>query len=167
VSIDPQEKATVAQQVKQESINEYGRSESALGWHFLRGNHEAIDQLADAIGFRYAYDGEQDEYAHPSGIVLVTPAGDISRYFFGIEYAPTDVRLGLVEASLNQIGSPIDKLLLLCYHYDPTAGTYSLMIMNVLRLAAALMVGVMGLVIFFFWRRDAYRAAHEDAHLAS
>jgi protein SCO1/2 len=167
VSIDPQESAAVAQRVKQESVADYGRAESAQGWHFLRGDHEAIDLLADAIGFRYAYDGQQDEYAHPSGIVLVTPEGHISRYFFGIEYQPKDVRLGLVEASQNQIGSPIDKLLLLCYHYDPTAGTYSLMIMNVLRLAAVLMVGIMGVVIVYFWRRDAYRAAHEDAHLVS
>lgn len=167
VSIDPQEDATVAQRAKQESVNDYGRMESAAGWHFLRGDHEAIDQLADAIGFRYAYDGQQDEYAHPSGIVLVTPEGRISRYFFGIEYQPKDVRLGLVEASQNQIGSPIDKLLLLCYHYDPTAGTYSLMIMNILRLAGVLMVGIMGAVIVYFWRRDAYRAAHEDAHLVS
>jgi protein SCO1/2 len=164
VSIDPQETAAVGQKVKQESLIEYGRAESAAGWHFLRGDHDAIDQLADAIGFRYAYDGEQDEYAHPSGIVLVTPEGRVARYFFGIEYASKDVRLGLVEASQNQIGSPIDKLLLLCYHYDPTAGTYNLLIMNVVRLAGALTVGIMGLVIFYFWRRDAYQSANDDVH---
>jgi protein SCO1/2 len=157
VSIDPNESAANAKRVKQETVEEYGRVGSASGWHFLTGDHEAIDQLADAIGFRYAYDGNQDEYAHPSGVVVLTPQGHIARYFFGIEYAPQDLRFGLVEASQNKIGTPIDQLLLLCYHYDPTAGSYSLLIMNVLRMAGVLTVALMALLIWMMRRKESQR----------
>jgi protein SCO1/2 len=162
VSIDPAENAATAQSVKQETVNEYGRAGSDKGWHFLRGNHDSIDKLADAIGFRYAYDSEHDEYAHPSGIVLLTPEGHIARYFFGIEYASNDVRLGLVEASQNQIGTAIDQLLLLCYHYDPSTGKYSLLIMNVVRLAGALTVVLMGGLIFFLRRKEVGRGSEPE-----
>jgi protein SCO1/2 len=159
VSIDPTESAATAQAVKQETVSDYGRAASVDGWHFLMGDHDAIDQLAEAIGFHYAYDGEQDEYAHPSGIVLVTPEGRIARYFFGIEYEPQDVRLGLVEASQNQIGTAIDQLLLLCYHYDPLVGQYNLLVMNVIRLAGLFTVAIMGITIFIMWRKEAQRTA--------
>ncbi len=159
VSIDPNERQEVAQAVKQETVNAYGRAANADGWHFLMGDHDTIDQLADAIGFRYAYDGEQDEYAHPSGIVLVTPEGRVARYFFGIEYEPQDLRLGLVEASQNHIGTPIDQLLLLCYHYDPLAGKYNLLIMNVIRLAGLATVAIMGTTIFIMWRKESQRTS--------
>jgi protein SCO1 len=158
-SIDPKESVETAKRVKQETVAEYGRAGSEIGWHFLTGAHDDIDKLADAIGFRYAYDGEHQEYAHPSGVVLLTPQGKIARYFFGIEYDPKDLRLGLVEASHNQIGTPIDRLLLLCYHYDPTAGKYSLLIMNVMRAAALLTVVLMGIFILWMWRREAQRTA--------
>ncbi len=154
VSIDPAETTTTAQSVKQETVDSYGRAGSEAGWHFLSGDHTTIDQLADTIGFRYAYDGEQDEYAHPSGLVLLTPEGRIARYFFGIEYAPQDLRLGLVEASQNKIGTPIDQLLLLCFHYDPTLGKYSLLIMNVLRAAGLLTVLFIGLLLFILRRKE-------------
>jgi protein SCO1/2 len=153
VSVDPDESAATALAVKQETVKSYGRTGSEDGWHFLRGDHDAIDQLADAIGFRYAYDGEQDEYAHASGVVLLTPQGEIARYFFGIEYAPNDLRLGLVEASQNRIGTAIDQLLLLCYHYDPVAGKYNLLIMNVLRIAGVLTVVLLGTMILLLGRK--------------
>jgi protein SCO1/2 len=159
VSIDPDESAATALEVRHETLAEYGREESADGWHFLRGDHDTIDQLADAIGFRYAYDGAQDEYAHPSGVVLLTPEGRVASYFFGVEYKPQDLRLGLVEASQNQIGSPIDQLLLLCYHYDPAAGSYSPMIMNIVRLAGALTVAGMGLFFLMMRRKESQQAA--------
>jgi protein SCO1/2 len=157
VSIDPEESAATATAVKAETMESYGRSGGERGWHFLTGDHESIDRLAEAIGFRYAYDGEQDEYAHASGVVILTPKGEIARYFFGIEYVPQDLRLGLVEASQNRIGSAIDQLLLLCYHYDPTVGKYSLVIMSVLRIAGAVTVMLMALLIFMLWRRDAQK----------
>jgi protein SCO1/2 len=158
VSIDPAESAATAAAVKQETLEAYGRAASAPGWHFLRGDHDTIDRLADAIGFRYAYDGEQDEYAHPSGVVLLTPEGRISRYFFGIEYEPQDLRLGLVEASQNKIGNAIDQIMLLCYHYDPTVGKYTLLVMNVIRTAAAFTVAAIGALIFMLWRKESQRA---------
>lgn len=157
VSIDPDESAANAKRVQQETVEEYGRAGSAQGWHFLTGDHDAIDQLADAIGFRYVYDGEQDIYAHPSGVVALTPQGHISRYFFGIEYAPQDLRLGLVEASQNKIGTPIDQLMLLCFRYDPAVGKYSLVIMNVLRMAGLLTVALMALFILMLRRKESQR----------
>jgi protein SCO1/2 len=157
VSIDSKDTPAIASAVKAETIAQYNRPGSETGWHFLTGDHDSIDQLAEAIGFRYAYDGERDEYAHASGIVLLTPAGKIARYFFGIEYAAKDVRLGLVEASQNQIGTPIDQLLLLCYHYDPAAGKYSLLIMNVLRMAALLTIAGLGTLLFVMRRHESNR----------
>jgi protein SCO1/2 len=154
VSIDPKETPAIASAVKAETIAQYDRPGSEAGWHFLTGDHDSIDRLAEAIGFRYAYDGERDEYAHASGIVLLTPAGKIARYFFGIEYAAKDVRLGLVEASQNQIGTPVDQLLLLCYHYDPVVGKYSLLIMNVLRMAALFTIAGLGMLLFVMRRHE-------------
>ncbi|MCC6456966.1 MAG: SCO family protein [Caldilineaceae bacterium] len=159
VSIDPKETPETAAAVKAETVATYDRPGSEAGWHFLTGDHEMIDQLADEIGFRFAYDGERDEYAHASGLVLLTPAGRIARYFYGIEYATQDVRLGLVEASQNRIGSPIDQLLLLCYHYDPSVGKYSLLIMNVLRLAGIATVAGLALFILMMRRQESHRAA--------
>jgi len=96
------------------------------------------------VGFRYAYDAKQDQFAHASGLMLLTPQGVLARYFYGIEYAPRDLRLGLVEAAANRIGSPIDQLLLYCYHYDPQTGRYSLVILNVIRLAGLVTVLTQG-----------------------
>jgi protein SCO1/2 len=163
VSIDPGETADIAMTVKQETVAAYGRSGSAAGWHFLTGEHEAIDALAERVGFRFAYDGELDEYAHASGVILLTPQGRVARYFFGIEYASQDLRLGLIEASQNRIGSVIDQLLLLCYHYDPSTGKYSLMIMNILRGAGVLTVGLIGGLIFVLRRKESHSALQDRA----
>ena len=122
VSVDPDETAATAAAVKAESVESYGRAGSVDGWHFLTGDHDTIDALAEVIGFRYAYDADLDVYAHPSGLVVLTPEGRVARYFFGIEYAPQELRLGLVEAAQYRIGSVVDQLLLMCYQYDPTTG---------------------------------------------
>lgn len=159
VSIDPDETPADAAAAKQATLADYDRAQSAQGWHFLTGEHDAIDELADAVGFRYAYDGEKEEYAHASGLVLLTPAGTIARYFFGIEYATRDLRFGLVEASQNKIGTPIDQLLLLCYHYEPGVGKYSLLIMNVLRLAAILTVSLLAMLILVMRRKESNQVA--------
>jgi protein SCO1 len=157
VSIDPDETSAIAATVKQETVAEYDRPGSEAGWHFLTGDHESIDQLADAIGFRFAYDGEIDEYAHPSGLVLLTPAGKIARYFFGIEYPAQELRLSLVDASQNQIGTAVDRLLLLCYQYDPTTGKYTLLIMTIVRTVSAITVVVIGMFLFIAWRKESHQ----------
>ncbi len=154
VSIDPGETAEDAEVKRQVSIMNYERSTSEDGWHFLVGQEESIEPLAEAIGFRYTYDQEIDQYVHPSGIVVLTPEGQISRYFYGIDYPARDLRLGLVEAASNQIGSPVDQLLLTCYHYDPVSGEYTLVIMDIIRILGLLIVAVIGVVLYFMFRRD-------------
>ena len=146
VSIDPSEGPQIAAAKKHEYLPRYGRAGTEDGWHFLTGEAVSIKQLTEAVGFRYAYDAEKDQYAHASGIIVLTAQGRISRYFYGIEYAPKDLRLGLVEASAGKIGSPVDRLLLFCYQYDPATGRYTLIIMNALRLAG--LATVLGLSAF-------------------
>jgi protein SCO1/2 len=157
VSIDPKETPEIAEMKRQSSLMEYGRSRSGDGWHFLVGQESSIQALAEAIGFHYAYDPKLAQYAHPSGIVILTPGGKIARYFYGIDYPARDLRLGLVEAAGNKIGSPVDQLLLLCYHYDPASGEYTLMIMNFIRAAGALtVVGLAGFVYFLLKKDKSY-----------
>lgn len=144
ISIDPKETSKVAELKRRASIMEYERSTSAAGWNFLTGPQDSIKQVADAIGFRYAFDKNLDQYVHPSGIVILTPQGKVSRYLYGIEFPERDLRLGLVEAASNQIGSPVDQLLLTCYHYDPVAGEYTLTIMNIVRVVGSLTVVALG-----------------------
>jgi len=154
VTIDPMDTAATSQAVKQTTVKDYGRAGSDNGFHFLRADTKTIERLAEAIGFRYAYDEVQKMYAHPAGIVLVTPQGQVARYFFGVEYATQDLRLSLVEASQNKIGSPVDQLLLRCYHFDPTTGKYSLVVMDLVRWAGAITVGAVGLFIVVMWRKE-------------
>lgn len=154
ISIDPKETPAMAMKAKQQSIATYARPGAEQGWHFLTGDHAAIDRVADAVGFRYAYNPVQQEYAHASGVMILTPAGKIARYLFGIEYAPLDLRLGLVEAAANQIGSPVDQFLLLCFHYNPTSGKYSVFITNLLRLAGLVTVAILGLWVWVMLRRE-------------
>lgn len=140
VSIDPRDRPVEAQAKQMMYASLYGRSGLA-GWHFLTGNDLEIHQLADAVGFRYAYDSESGQYAHPSVIMVLTPAGKVSRYFYGISYPSRDLRLGLVEASANRIGSPVENAILLyCYHYDPNTGRYGIVISRILRAAGILTV---------------------------
>lgn len=154
VGIDPAETPEIAEAKKQISVTEYGRSTPKDAWHFLVGDEGNIQQLAQAIGFRYTYDSEIDQYLHPTGIVVLTPQGKIARYFFGIDYPSRDLRLGLVEATANKIGSPVDQLLLLCYHYDPVTGQYSLLITNVIRIAGLATVIILGGFLLVMFRRS-------------
>jgi len=137
VSINPRETPSIAAARKELYIQRYGRKGASDGWHFLTGKEGAIQQLTQAVGFRYVYDAKRDEYAHAAGILILTPQGKVSRYFYGMEFASRDLRLGLVEAAGNTIGTPVDQLLLYCYHYDPLTGRYGILIMNVLRLAGS------------------------------
>jgi protein SCO1/2 len=154
VSFDPRETPTLAATKKATYLHEYARSGAEAGWHFLTGEEPAIRRLTQAVGFRYVYDAKTDQYAHASGILVLTPQGRIARYFYGVEYAPRDLRLGLVEASANKIGSPVDQLLLLCYHYDPAAGKYGVLITNVLRLAGVATVLGLGTFMLVMFRRE-------------
>jgi protein SCO1 len=154
VSINPREGPGLASQKKAAYLERYGRPQSAAGWHFLTGREENIQALAKAVGFRYEYDAELKQYAHGAGVELLTPKGVIARYFFGIEYAPRDIRLGIIEASDERIGSPIDTVMLLCFHYDPMTGKYGPAAMKMVRIGALLTVAVFGTFLFVSARRE-------------
>jgi protein SCO1/2 len=157
LSIDPREKPELAAAKKATYLERYGQPGGEGGWHFLTGDQASITQLTQAVGFRYAYDAQQNQFAHPAGIVILTPQGKIARYFYGIEYAPRDLRLGLVEASAGQIGTPIDAVLLRCYHYDPVAGRYTVTIENIVRLASVITALMVGLTLLALFRRERRR----------
>lgn len=162
VSIDPREKPALAASKKQHYLTQYARPATAAGWHFLTGEEANIGRLAAAVGFHYAYDKQHNEYSHPSGLIVLTPQGRISRYFYGFDYSPTDLRLGLVEASAGQIGTPIDQVLLRCYHYDPVTGKYDVAVLNIARfVGVATMLGVGALVLIS--RRDGKSSKRQDA----
>ena len=154
VSFDPQETPAMAAAKKQDTLERYRRPGTAAGWHFLTGEEPSITALTRAVGFRYAYDPKTKLYAHASGILVLTPQGRISRYFYGIEYAPRDLRLGLVEASANKIGSPVDRILLFCYRYDPATGKYGALVMRLVRLGGILAVLGLAASILMFRRRE-------------
>lgn len=135
VSFDPRETPDLATSKKETYIQWYKRAGASEGWHFLTGDKASIDKLTEAVGFHYKFDPATNQFVHASGIMLATPDGKLARYFYGIEYAPKDLRLGLIEASEKRIGNPVDRLLLYCFHYDPSAGKYSAAVMNILRLA--------------------------------
>lgn len=154
LSIDPRETPAIAAEKKQTYIKEYGRPGAAEGWRFLTGTEQNIKALTDAVGFHFAYDAKTDQYAHPDGVILLTPQGKIARYFFRLEYPAKDMRFGIIEASKNKIGSPLDYLALLCFHYNPVTGTYTVAIMKVVQMAAIFTVLVMALAIVGMNRRS-------------
>jgi protein SCO1/2 len=147
VSIDPGEGPELAAQKKATYVAHYDREETAPAWHFLTGRKTEIDRLAQAVGFSYTYDEKTDQYAHAAGLSILTPDGRIARYLFGIDFAPRDLRLGIVEATDRKIASPVDTVLLYCYHYDPATGKYGLMAMKLVRTAGVLCV--LGMVAGF------------------
>lgn len=147
-SIDPDETPEMAAEQERDIVARYGRAGGAEGFHFLTGPQASIDALTRAVGFRYVYEKERDEYAHPAGIVIMTPGGRVSRYLFGIDFPPRDVRLGLIESTQDKLGSAVDSLLLYCYHYNPAIGRYSTAVFNILRVAAgATLIGLITLVV--------------------
>ena len=156
VSIDPTDRPVVAEAKQAMYAGMYRRPGAQYGWHFLTGDEPQIKQLADSVGFRYAYDPDSKQYAHASAIMLLTPSGKISRYFYGVSYPERDLRLGLVEASHGKIGSPVDAVLLFCYHYDPHTGKYGLLISRVLQLGGILTVLVGGIFLIFLFRGEHY-----------
>lgn len=164
VSFDPRETPDLAAEKKESYVHAYRREGAAEGWHFLTGDQQSIDKLTKAVGFQYLFDPQSGQFAHASGIALATPDGRLSRYFYGIEYEPDDLRLGLVESSSGQIGSLVDQVLLLCYHYDPLTGKYGLVIAGVLRTAGVLTVILVGgfLVAMFRFERRRTKLLRDD-----
>ena len=136
VSFDPRETPEMATKKKAEFLKRYGRAGADQGWHFLTGPQESIDALTKAAGFQYQYDPKTEQFAHATAIALLTPGGKITQYYYGVEYAPKDLRLGLIQASQNKIGTLADQVLLYCYHYDPNTGKYGAIISRVLQLSA-------------------------------
>jgi protein SCO1 len=154
VSFDPREIPAQAAAKKAEYVRRYHRPGAVDGWHFLTGEEAAIRQLTKAVGFRYLYDEKTDQFAHAAGILMLTPQGKVARYFYGFDFSPRDLRLGLIEAAANRIGTPIDQVLLYCYHYDPLTGRYGLIVMSVLRLAGLATVLALGSFILVMLRRE-------------
>jgi protein SCO1/2 len=154
VSIDPHDTPREAMDAKKKYLSRYRRPTAEQGWHFLTGKQDQIAALASAVGFRYAWDPEIQQFAHASGIMLLTPDGRIAQYYYGIEYAPRDLKLGLVEASKGKIGTVMDRMLLYCYHYDPAKGKYGAVIFNILRISALATLLALGGFIFIMLRRD-------------
>jgi protein SCO1/2 len=153
VSFNPRETYSLAAAKKLGYVKSYRRPGGAEGWHFLTGEESSIEKLTHAVGFHYNYDVESGQYAHATGLVVLTPQGKISRYFYGVEFSPRDLRLALDEASANKIGSPVDAILLFCCRYDPVTGKYGLVISRVMQLAGGVTVLVLGgFMALMLWR---------------
>ena len=148
------EKPGLAGNKKASYMERFGRPGSENGWHFLTGDQNAIDAVTKAVGFTYEWDSKSNQFAHASGIMIVTPEGRLSRYFYGIDYAPRDVKLGLIESADKKIGSASDQLLLYCYHYDPSTGKYGLAILSVMRFVSVVMLIGMAAIGFVYWKRS-------------
>ena len=157
VSFEPKETAALAAAKKKTYLARYRRPGAEEGWHFLTGDAPAVAALTSAVGFRYAWDAETRQYAHPAGLVILTPDGRIARYMYGVEYAPRDLRLALVEASQRRIGNPVDTVLLYCYRYDPMRGRYAASVLRLVRLGGV--VTVLGLAAFVLVSLRRERAA--------
>ena len=158
ISMDPSDTPDAALQKKHEALSRFARPTTDPGWHFLTGAKTSIDAVAHAAQFRYSYDPQTKLFAHASGILLLTPDGRISRYFFGVEYPPSNVLLGLVEASAGKIGTPVDHVLLFCYQYDPTKARYSATILTVIRMGGVVTLFCLVLGFVIFRRHEHHRA---------
>jgi protein SCO1/2 len=168
VSIDPTEGTDLAAAKKRSYLKRYGHPETASGWHFLTGTQPNIDALTKAVGFGYVKipgpDGKLTQFAHASSIQIVTPEGKLAQYYMGVEYSPKDLRLGLVEASANRIGSPVDNILTYCYHYDPATNKHSLIVARVVQLGGLVTVFGLGGFMLAMFRRDARNQANHDGN---
>ena len=154
ISFDPHDTPASAAAKKTAYVSRYKRPRAAAAWHFLTGDQTSIHRLTRATGFRYVWDEETKQFAHPTGVIVLTPDGRLARYLFGIEYGPRDLRYAIVEASDGKVGSPVDSLLLYCYHYNPMTGRYSVVIMRVIRIAAAATVLVLGAFVMVMLRNE-------------
>jgi protein SCO1/2 len=165
VSIDPTEKPELARDKKHSHMVHLHREGADRAWYFLTGDEAAIQRLAGTVGFRYAYDPKTKQFAHAAGIMVLTPQGRISRYYYGVEYIPRDVEFGLVEASQGKVGNLIDQLTLLCFHYDPATGQYGFWVIGAMRIAAVLMILGFATMYAFLYLR-ARKKKHNDGGTA-
>ena len=154
VSFNPQETPEIAAAKKKDYLARYGRPGAASGWHFLTGPPESINALTKAVGFQYQYDPKVNQYAHATAIMVLTPQGRISRYFYGVDFPPKDLRMGLVEASEGKIGNAVDQVLLYCYHYNPATGKYGAVVNNILRLGAGVTIVCLGGLLLILFRLE-------------
>ena len=164
ISFDAREndKPDLAKNKKASYLERYGRPGSEDGWHFLTGTQDSIDKVTKAAGFSYYWDERTNQFAHAGGIMLTTPQGKMSRYFYGIDYAPKDLKFGIMESAENKVGSITDTLLLYCYHYDPANGTYGLAILRLIRVTAVATLIGFGTMLFVFWRRNKVKKEYPE-----
>lgn len=164
LSFDPTDRPSDAAQKKREAMSRFARPGAEQGWHFLTGTKESIDAVTKAADFRYSFDPQTKQYAHASGLLLLTPDGRISRYFYGVDYPASNVRLGLVDASAGKIGTPVDHFLLFCYEYDPSKARYSATILTVIRMGGVVTLFCMAIGFVIFRRRDHRAGSSGDAN---
>jgi protein SCO1/2 len=167
VSIDPRETPTLAAEKKKSYLSKLQREDAGDNWHFVVGEEQAIQRLSDSVGYRFAYDADKDQFAHGSGIIVLTPSGQVSRYLMGIAYPANDLKLALVEASAGKIGSLADRLLLLCFHYDESTGRYTPAVMAIVRIMAVVtLMIVVAFILSSIWRdrRPAIKHASLPSH---
>lgn len=160
------EKPDLAKNKKAAYMKRYERPGTENGWHFLTGTQSSIDKITQAVGFKYRWDEKSNQFAHAGGIMVATPEGKLSRYLYGIDYAPVDLKLALLDSAQGKIGSPADKLMLYCYHYDPATGTYGFAVLRVMRVAAVATLLGIGAMFFVFWRRNKSRKSALRENLA-
>jgi protein SCO1/2 len=153
VSFDPKDTPEAATAKKAAILNRYKRTGAEQGWHFLTGPSESIDVLTKAAGFQYQYDPKTDQFAHSTAIMILTPQGKIAQYYYGVEFPPKDLRLGLIQASENKIGTLADQVILYCYHYDPNTGKYSAIISRIIQLSGGITILGLGTVLLVLFRR--------------
>ncbi|MFY9621954.1 MAG: SCO family protein [Pyrinomonadaceae bacterium] len=163
ISFDPRETPQLAAAKKQTYVKAYNRASANAGWHFLTGDDANIKRVTDAVGFRYKWDEKTNQFAHASGVFVLTPEGKLARYFYGIEYPHHWMRLALVEASQSHIGTPVDTLMLYCYHYDPATGKYGASVMNGMKVAGVITVGLIVGMLLKLRRRSGYQLGTKDA----
>ncbi len=154
ISFDPADTPADAVKKRNRYSSSYSSKAGTNGWHFLTGTESSIHAIMQAVGFHYRWDPVAKIFVHASGIMILTPEGRLARYLYGVEYEPKDLKLSLIEASHDRIGSPVDQILLFCYHYDPKTGKYGAVVLNTLKLAAILMLAVLAFGMWIFWRRD-------------
>jgi len=153
ISFDPKDTPELATARKATILKRYNRPGASDGWHFLTGPQESIDAITKAVGFQYSYDQKTGQFAHSTAIMLLTPEGKVAQYYYGVEFPPKDVRLGLIQASQNKIGTLADQVLLYCYHYDPATGKYGAIISRIIQLAGGLTILSIGTVLLMLFRR--------------
>lgn len=166
VSFDPAETPAMAEAAKKQYLPIYGHAGGENGWHFLTGNEASIRALSEAVGFHYYHDPGSNQFAHATGIMLLTPQGRISQYYYGAKYFPSDLRLGLIQSSRNRIGTIADQIVLYCYHYDPRIGRYGAMVTRLIQVSGAATLLIFGSILLFLFYSDPNRRPSSPAALA-